>query len=229
MTKLSFSKPGLLFILGSQGKGSWPDSSVAILERSLGEITRSLDKNEVKDKHAFFAMKGFPNLARLFGLLADQRQSCVIPLKSVISSSVTWKLACKGHRQNTEFVLKSNYITLFVDILLDRLSWLIPDEQVVKRESTEEINEFGENDNGPDVDPVAKAIMNLLSTVLDDLTFYLRDDKKSIDQCEVNDVKVRAQDQVNSFKCCEKTLGDLIMDVLVMVQIVSKFNGTFWS
>ena len=57
--------------------------------------------------------------------------------------------------------------------------------------------EFGENDNSPDVDPVAKAIMNLLSTVLDDLTFYLRDDKKSIDQCEVNDVKVRAQDQVN--------------------------------
>ena len=84
-----------------------------------------------------------------------------------------------------------------MDILLDRLSWLIPDEQVVKRESTEEINEFGENDNGPVVDPVAKAIMNLLSTVLDDLTFYLRDDKKSIDQCEVNDVKVRAQDQVN--------------------------------
>jgi hypothetical protein len=169
------------------------------LERSLGEITRSLDKNEVKDKHAFFAMKGFPNLARLFGLLADQRQSCVIPLKSVISSSVTWKLACKGHRQNTEFVLKSNYITLFVDILLDRLSWLIPDEQVVKRESTEEINEFGENDNGPVVDPVAKAIMTLLSTVLDDLTFYLRDDKKSIDQCEVNDVKVRAQDQVKLY------------------------------
>ena len=60
----------------------------------------------------------------------------------------------------------------------------------------DEINEFAENDNGPIVDPVAKAIMNLISTVLDDLTLYLRDDKKSIDQCEVNDVKVRAQDQV---------------------------------
>ena len=45
-------------LLGSQGKGSWPDSSVATLERSLGEISRSLDKNEAKDKHAFFALKG---------------------------------------------------------------------------------------------------------------------------------------------------------------------------
>ena len=142
-------------------------------------------------------MKGFQTLARLFGLMADQRQSCVIPLKSIISSSLTWRLACRGHRQNTEFVLKSNFITLIVDILLDRLSWLIPDEQVVKKASTDEINEFAENDNGPLVDPVAKAIMNLLSTILDDLTLYLRDDKKSIDQCEVNDVKVRAQDQVH--------------------------------
>ena len=142
-------------------------------------------------------MKGFQTLARLFGLMADQRQSCVIPLKSIISSSLTWRLACKGHKPNTEFVLKSNFITLIVDILLDRLSWLIPDEQVVKKASTDEINEFAENDNGPIVDPVAKAIMNLISTVLDDLTLYLRDDKKSIDQCEVNDVKVRAQDQVN--------------------------------
>ena len=56
-------------LLGSQGKGSWPDSSVAILERSLGEISRSLDKKEPKDKHAFFAMKGFQTLAKLFGLV----------------------------------------------------------------------------------------------------------------------------------------------------------------
>ncbi len=184
-------------LLGAQGKGSWPDSSVATLERSLGEIFRSLDKNEAKDKHAFFAMKGFPTLARLFGLMADQRQSCVIPMKSVISTSVTWRLACKNHRHNTEFVLKSNYITLFVDILLDRLNLLIPDDQQ-QQKSAEEINEFVENDNGPVVDPVAKAIMNVLSTLLEDLTVYMREEKKSIEQCEVNDVKVRSQDQVRT-------------------------------
>ena len=96
--------------------------------RALGEISRSLDKNEAKDKYAFYAMKGFQTLARLFGLMADQKQSCVIPLKSVISTSLAWKLACRSHRPNTEYVLKTNYVTLIVDILLDRLNLIIPDE-----------------------------------------------------------------------------------------------------
>ena len=73
-------------------------------------------------------MKGFQTLARLFGLMADQKQSCVIPLKSVISTSLAWKLACRSHRPNTEYVLKTNYVTLIVDILLDRLNLIIPDE-----------------------------------------------------------------------------------------------------
>ena len=55
----------------AQGKGSWPLASISSLERALGEISRSLDKNEAKDKHAFFAMKGFPVLAKLLGKALD--------------------------------------------------------------------------------------------------------------------------------------------------------------
>ena len=33
-------------LLGSQGKGSWPDSSVATLERSLGEFSFFLSKSQ---------------------------------------------------------------------------------------------------------------------------------------------------------------------------------------
>ena len=187
-------------LLGSQGKGSWPDSSVSTLERSLGEISRSLDKNEAKDKHAFFALKGFQTLARLFGLMADQKQSCVIPQKSIMSTSVTWKLACGAHRQNTEFVLKSNYLTLIVDILMDRLSLLIPEDQKY------EADDFVENDNGPIVDPVAKSIMNLMATLLSDLTVFLKDEKK-MDTSQVNDVKVRAQDQVSTPQYLRKILA----------------------
>lgn len=193
-------------LLESQGKGSWPDSSVSMLERALGEISRSLDKNEAKDKQAFFAMKGFQTLVKLFGLLADQKQSYVIPLKSVISTSWTWTVACRGHRQNTEFVLRTNYITVIVDILLDRLGLLIPDEPF---KDGDEINEYIDN-NGPNVDPVAKAIMNLLSQILDDMTKYLKEDNKSIDQSKVNDLTVRAQDQVS---------------YIVAIGIVDKLSG----
>ena len=181
-------------LLGSQGKGSWPDSSVTTLERALGEISRSLDKNESKDKYAFYAMKGFQTLARLFGLMADQKQSCVIPLKSIISTSSAWKLACRNHRPNTEYVLKTNYVTLIVDILWDRLNLVIPDEPI--KNTDDDIADFVDNDNGPVVDPVSKALMNMLSNLLEDLTLHLKDEKKLIEQCQVNDLKVRAQDQV---------------------------------
>ena len=60
----------------------------------------------------------------------------------------------------------------------------------------DDIGDFVDNDNGPVVDPVSKALMNLLSNLLEDLTVHLKDDKKMIEQCQVNDLKVRAQDQV---------------------------------
>lgn len=122
--------------------------------------------------------------------MADQRQSCVIPHKSIISTSVTWGLACKGHRQNNEFVLKANYVTLIVDILYDRLSLLIPDQELVSNK--DEIGEF-EPLVGPVVDPVAKAMMSLLSNLIEHLAFFLRDDKKTIDKCGVTDLKVSAK------------------------------------
>ena len=76
---------------------------------------------------------------------------------------------------------------------MDRLSLLIPEETMIK--SSDEINDFVENDNGPVVDPVAKAIMNLMSTLLSDLTIFLSE--KKLDQGQIQDVKVRAQDQVS--------------------------------
>ena len=60
----------------------------------------------------------------------------------------------------------------------------------------DDIGDFVDNDNGPVVDPVSKALMNLLSNLLEDLNVHLKDDKKMIEQCQVNDLKVRAQDQV---------------------------------
>merc|ERR1712241_623153 len=108
--------------------------------------------------------------------MADQKQSCVIPLKSIISTSSALKLACRNHRHNTEYVLKTNYVTLIVDILLDRLNLIIPDEN--SKNTDDDIADFVDNDNGPVDDAVSKALMNLLSNLLEDLTVHLKDDKK---------------------------------------------------
>lgn len=97
-------------------------------------------------------------------------------------------LACSGHRPNTEFVLKNNHLTTLVDILLDRLIILMPEATLEDLEVPPPA--------GPQVDPVAKAIMTMLSQALESLCVYLRDEGKTVEQSRPADISVRAQDQV---------------------------------
>ena len=61
-------------LLGSQGKSAWQNNSITMLERSLGEISRALEKHNSKaDRDAFFAMKGFSALNRIFQLVSEQK------------------------------------------------------------------------------------------------------------------------------------------------------------
>ena len=46
----------------------------------------------------------------------------------MISSAKAFGLACHGHQTNTDFVLKSNFLTTVVDVLHDRLNILVPSE-----------------------------------------------------------------------------------------------------
>lgn len=190
-------------LLISQGKGAWPNNSVSSLDRALGEIMRSFQNSKLnghkesqphekllamiaQDKHAFFDMNGFNTLSKLFQLLADatpstgmkidQRPVCVIPLKSIVLSCKTWTSACSGHRNNTEFVLKSNYLSTISDILLHRLHILIPEtskNSSKKKSDTDSLGDQLPAPEGPQVDPVAKEIMISLAQSLEDLAAHL--------------------------------------------------------
>ena len=46
----------------------------------------------------------------------------------MISSAKAFGLACHGHQTNTDFVLKSNFLTTVVDVLHDRLLILVPSD-----------------------------------------------------------------------------------------------------
>ena len=98
-------------------------------------------------------------------------------------------LASSGHRHNTEFVLKNNHLTTLVDILLDRLQILMPDSLLEDLEVPPP--------QGPQVDPVAKAIMALLAQALEDLCAHLREEGKTVEQSRPVDLTVRAQDQIS--------------------------------
>lgn len=77
-------------VFSSQGKGAWPNNAVSAVERALGELLRTFEKNHPQDKLAFYAQDGFGILSKLFSLMSEQRQSCVVPLKSIALCCKAW-------------------------------------------------------------------------------------------------------------------------------------------
>ena len=145
-------------LLSSQGKGAWPNNSVSALERAFGEISRAFDKNSSKDQDVFRALGGFETLEKIYLMLSEcgGGNTCVIPMKSIVSAGRVLIGATQGHEANTQFMLMSNRLTLIVDILLDRLARLTPEQPRLEELSL----------RGPDPDPVSQSLMLLLSTVI---------------------------------------------------------------
>merc|ERR1719220_760995 len=145
-------------LLSSQGKGAWPNNSVSALERAFGEIIRAFDKNSSKDQDVFRALGGFETLEKIYLMLSEcgGGNTCVIPMKSLVSAGRVLVGAAQSHEANTEFLLMSNRLTLIVDILLDRLARLTPELPRLEEMTVA----------GPDPDPVSQSLMLLLSTVI---------------------------------------------------------------
>ncbi|XP_040569943.1 LOW QUALITY PROTEIN: uncharacterized protein [Lepeophtheirus salmonis] len=154
-------------LLNSQGKGSWPNSSLSGLDRSLGEISRSFEKRDASDQSAFYHFQGFSYLTKIFNCLAEQKNSCFIPLKSICCVAKIWSEACVEHDSNTEYVLMSNSLILIVEILRERLDLLMP-EGLVKNDDID--NDFHHLPDWPIVEPVAQSILDLLTSCLNELT-----------------------------------------------------------
>ena len=142
-------------LLGSQGKGAWPNSSVSSLERAFGEMSRAFEKNSSKDQDVFRALGGFDTLEKIYMMLSEcgGDNTCVIPIKSLVSAGKVLVRAISGHQVNTEFMLMSNKLSLIVDILLDRIGRLTPEQR--PEEMTLQ---------GPDPDPLSQSLMSLLSS-----------------------------------------------------------------
>ena len=195
-------------VLSTQGKGAWPNNAVSSLERALGDINRALEKNAEADRHGFYALGGFAILGRLFGLLLEQKQSCVVPLKTVCLCCKTWRLACAKHSPNTVHVLKANHLTPVVDVLHDRLDVLVPR---LDKGSNETLLPAPE---GPQVDPVACAVMITLAQSLEDLAVEARSSGKTVERSKPEDISVRVQDQVS-----------YIVSVGVVDKLAAYFHG----
>ncbi|XP_077988787.1 S phase cyclin A-associated protein in the endoplasmic reticulum-like [Glandiceps talaboti] len=152
--------------LQSQGSGPWPANRASALDRALGEITRILDKKVQADQLALSSAGGLTALCRLLLVIGDSTETKppVIPTKSLCNAANAMNLACRGCYDNCHYILCSNKLGPMVDMLMHRLSILIPDTTEIPRSSVSSCS--GDVTTTLPHDPVAAGLMQLISTVL---------------------------------------------------------------
>lgn len=117
--------------LQGQDSGQWANNKVSGLDRTLGEISRILEKQNNADQVAFQVGGGLSALEQIlqvFSAASTPTSVPRIPLKSLCTAMNTYYLACSRCQHNCSYVLFSNKIALLMDLLLHQLTLYVPDE-----------------------------------------------------------------------------------------------------
>uniref|UniRef100_A0A674CX42 S-phase cyclin A-associated protein in the ER n=1 Tax=Salmo trutta TaxID=8032 RepID=A0A674CX42_SALTR len=119
--------------LQGQDSGQWANTRVAGLDRTLGEISRILEKKNNADQVAFQVGGGLSALEQiLLVVTAASTPTAVprIPIKSLCAAVNIYFLACSRCHLNCSYVLFSNKVASLMDLLLHQLtvSLFVPDE-----------------------------------------------------------------------------------------------------
>uniref|UniRef100_A0A3P8TS51 S-phase cyclin A-associated protein in the ER n=1 Tax=Amphiprion percula TaxID=161767 RepID=A0A3P8TS51_AMPPE len=121
----------LLKQLQGQDSGQWANNKASGLDRTLGEISRILEKQNNADQVAFQVGGGLSALEQILQVItAASTPTAVprIPLKSLCTAVNIYYLACSCCALNCSYVLFSNKIVLLMDLLLHQLTLYVPDE-----------------------------------------------------------------------------------------------------
>ncbi|XP_063494752.1 S phase cyclin A-associated protein in the endoplasmic reticulum isoform X9 [Symphalangus syndactylus] len=129
--KLQRLAKDLLKQLQVQDSGSWANNKVSALDRTLGEITRILEKENVADQIAFQASGGLTALEHILQVVVPATNVNTvlrIPPKSLCNAINVYNLTCNNCSENCTDVLFSNKITFLMDLLIHQLTVYVPDE-----------------------------------------------------------------------------------------------------
>ncbi|XP_037398606.1 S phase cyclin A-associated protein in the endoplasmic reticulum isoform X3 [Pygocentrus nattereri] len=117
--------------LQGQDSGQWANNKVSGLDRTLGEISRILEKQNNADQVAFQIGGGLSALEQILQVVTAASTPTAIPripLKSLCAAVNVYYLACSRCYSNCSYVLYSNKIAPLMDLLLHQLTLYVPDE-----------------------------------------------------------------------------------------------------
>nr|XP_032639184.1 S phase cyclin A-associated protein in the endoplasmic reticulum-like isoform X3 [Chelonoidis abingdonii] len=114
-----------------QDSSSLANNKVSALDRTLGEISRILEKENAADQIAFRVAGGLTALEHILQVVISSTNLTAvlrIPPKSLCNTVNVYNLDCSNCTENCTYVLFSNKITFLMDLLMHQLTVCVPDE-----------------------------------------------------------------------------------------------------
>ncbi|XP_041795437.1 S phase cyclin A-associated protein in the endoplasmic reticulum [Chelmon rostratus] len=209
----------LLKQLQGQDSGQWANNKVSGLDRTLGEISRILEKQNNADQMAFQVGGGLSALEQILQVItAASTPTAVprIPLKSLCAAVNTYYLACSCCPLNCSYVLFSNKIALLMDLLLHQLTLYVPDEDK---------SVFGRSVNKQVFEGLTTGLLQTIATILGSLWPHVSESGQG-EKTWISspDVKVKS----SSTESFNTRTQDLISYVVNM-GLIDKLYGCFLS
>ncbi|XP_050955383.1 S phase cyclin A-associated protein in the endoplasmic reticulum isoform X3 [Labeo rohita] len=146
-----------------QDSGQWASNKVSGLDRTLGEISRILEKQNNADQVAFQVGGGLTALEQILQVVTAASSPTAVPRiphKSLCAAVNTYYLSCVRCHNNCSYVLYSNKITFLMDILLHQLTLFVPDEDK---------SIFGRSVNKQIFEGLTTGLLQTIATVLGQL------------------------------------------------------------
>ncbi|XP_072409053.1 S phase cyclin A-associated protein in the endoplasmic reticulum isoform X2 [Chiloscyllium punctatum] len=136
----------LLKQLQGQDSGPWANNKVSSLDRTLGEISRILEKQNNADQIGFQVGGGLTALEQILQIVntvSSPNISPRIPVKSLCNVINAYCFACRGCYDNCFYVLFSNKITFLVELLMHQLTLFVPaeDEAIIGKSVSKQVFE----------------------------------------------------------------------------------------
>ncbi|XP_029290663.1 S phase cyclin A-associated protein in the endoplasmic reticulum isoform X2 [Cottoperca gobio] len=209
----------LLKQLQGQDSGQWANNKVSGLDRTLGEISRILEKQHNADQVAFQVGGGLTALEQILQVVAAASTPTAvprIPLKSLCAAVNTYYLACSCCPLNCSYVLFSNKIALLIDMLLHQLTLYVPDEDK---------SIFGRSVSKQVFEGLTTGLLQTIATILGSLWPHI----SASGQCEntwisTADAKVKSS-ATESFN----TRTQDLISYVVNMGLIDKLYGCFLS
>uniref|UniRef100_A0A673CT21 S phase cyclin A-associated protein in the endoplasmic reticulum N-terminal domain-containing protein n=1 Tax=Sphaeramia orbicularis TaxID=375764 RepID=A0A673CT21_9TELE len=207
----------LLKQLQGQDSGQWANNKVSGLDRTLGEISRILEKQNNADQVAFQVGGGLSALEQILQVItAGSTPTAVtrIPLKSLCAAVNTYYLACSCCSVNCSYVLFSNKIALLMDLLLHQLTLYVPDEDK---------SLFVRSVNKQVFEGLTTGLLQTIATILGSLWPHISEAGENI-RISSPDAKVKSS-ATESFN----TRTQDLISYIVNMGLIDKLYGCFLS